>query len=797
MNNLSTTLFSGLNQREVQERIARSQTNYIKKFTTRTITGILRNNIFTLFNGVLIIAVIALILVHANTDALFLSTVTVINMLVGLIEEFRAKRALDRLTLLHQRTVKVIRSCSEQIIPIEAVVKDDVVAIASGEQIIADGFLISSRPIYVDESLVTGEAETIKKEVNASLLSGTICISGSGYYKATRIGKNAQINDITAQAKNYKRTSTPLQNDIDRIIEVLTFTMVAFVFLLSAVAWVQNQSLAKSVLAVVTVIKSLVPQGLVLIVTLAFSLGAIRAAKKQVLVQKLNAIESMGHLTTLCLDKTGTIGTNKLIFQRLEVLSGLPEEITNKLKLFIGAITDKNKTIQAIEEAFAGIKTEIIAELPFASAHKTSAVQIRYENEEYSLWLGAPESLATKELNPEEIKNLNELRGQGFRVLLFAMSTQPIAKKEKLEHLAFIVLRDELRPNVRETIEFYEKRGVTLKILSGDHPETIAALANQAGITKTGDLINGQKLIGLSTQELNATIKRGQYFGSLTPQQKQQIIRTLQESKEFIGMIGDGVNDVLALKQADIGIAMNSGAAAAKDVADITLLQDSFTHLPFLSQEGDRIIYNIKRIAKLFITKNVYCLLYIIFALLFGLTFPLSPRYITWIDMLTIGIPITILTLTVPTLPKQTTKKFFTETIKFALVAGTIIAGFASLIYAYCLLWQHQSLLYSKTASISAIIVMGLYIVFFVTITANKKTEIKQNRRLIWEIILLSGLLFLCGMHWDLVRAILDVAFLDKSAWGMVAIIGVIGIITLRFGLKLASFPTKTQAIAQ
>jgi cation-transporting P-type ATPase E len=788
----------GLTQNEVQERIARSQTNYIEKFTTRTITSILCNNIFTLFNGVLTIAVIALILVRANVDALFLSTVTCVNVLVSLFEELRAKVILDRLTLLYRRTVKVVRDQTEQLISIEEVVKDDVVAITSGEQIIADGRLISSQPIYVDESLVTGEADTIKKITSERLLSGTLCTSGSGYYQAVRVGKDAYINVITAQAKHYKVVHTPMQKDIDRLVEGLTIIMIVFIVLLSATALVQKLPLAHSVLAIVTVIKSLVPQGLVLISTMSFALGAIRAAKKQVLVQKLHAIEAMSHLTTLCLDKTGTIGTNKLNFERLELLSSSSEEVTHKLKLFVGAISDKNKTIQTIEEKFTGIKSELIAELPFVSAHKMSAVQLNHENVEYSLWLGAPEILTANQLNAAETKKLAELRRQGFRVLLFASSLGSIVAKLKLTNLAFVVLRDELRPNLVEAIKFYENREVTLKILSGDHPETIAALANQAGITQSGELINGQNLIGLSKSEFNRAVNQGQFFGCLVPQQKQQIIKTLQMGKEFVGMIGDGINDVLALKQADIGIAMNSGAAAAKDVADITLLQDSFAYLPFLSQEGDRIIYNIKRIAKLFITKNVYCLLYMILAMIIGLKFPLSPRYITWIDMLTIGIPITILTLTTPNLPKQSVRHFFADTIKFALAAGAIVASFAVLIYAYSFLWQHHGPMYSKTIGMSVIIAMGLYIMFFATVKAKQTSAVKSQRYLVWGIIIFSILLFFFGMHWQLMRNLLDVASLDMAAWKAIVMVSVIGILILRMVLKLRFLSsTEMHAIAK
>jgi len=790
MNNTSLIPYIGLTKAEVLKRTSQSQTNYVEKFTTRTISGILRNNIFTVFNGILLAAVVSLLLVKANVDALFLSTVTVINVLVGLIEEIRAKITLDKLTLLHRRTAKVIRDHTEQIIPIEEVVKDDVIVITSGEQVIADGLLISQSPIYMDESLVTGESDIIKKNINDNLLSGTICTNGFGYYKATKVGSLAHINTIIAQAKNYKITRTPIQKDIDKLVEILTLIMIIIVILLAGLSFIKNLSLKHSVLAIVTVIKSLVPQGLVLISTLAFALGAIRAAKKQVLAQKLNAIEAMSHLTTLCLDKTGTICTNVLKFEKLELLSSTLDEIVYKLKLFVGAVKDKNKTIQAIAQNFIELPSKIIAELPFASAHKMSAVQVKYQNKEYSLWLGAPEILTTNPFSKDEITLLNQLRHSGFRVLLFASSTEPITSKIALTNLAFVVLRDELRPKVAEAIKFYENRNVNLKILSGDHPETIAALANQAGIIQNGELINGKNLIGLSEQDFEKTINNGQFFGGLIPQQKKLIIKALQKKQEFVGMIGDGVNDVLALKQADIGIAMNSGAAAAKDVADITLLQNDFTHLPFLSQEGDRIIYNIKRIAKLFITKNIYCLLYMILALSIGLEFPLTPRYITWIDMLTIGIPVTILTLIITDIPKQSAKGFLSEAIKFSLISGFVIAVMALSIYSYYFWQQQETILSAKTAGISTIIVMGWYVVFFATITANKKLPITQQRYLlyvVWRIIIICGLLFLCGMHLSFFRSLLDITHLTYKMLFVIFAFSALGMFFVNLLLKCKS----------
>lgn len=783
----------GLSQEEVASRIAKGQVNKVKKFTTRTYPQIIAHNVFTIFNGILVISLIALLIIKANTDAFFLFTVTFINVISGIIEEIRAKIALDRLALVHRKTVKVIRDHELQEISIDEVVKDDLVIVNNGEQIVADGILISPNSIYTDESLLTGESDNIKKQTKDTVYSGSFCSSGSGVYKAEKVGKNASVNTITAQAKSYKTINTPIQKGINIIVEILTSAMILFIILLLISGYIKNTSVKGSILAIVTVIKSLVPQGLILMSTLSFALGAIRIAKKKILVQKLSAIEAMSHVTVMCLDKTGTLGTNKLKFNALKILTATfnKTEISRKLKIFINGVSDKNKTIHAIESEYAGINCKIIDELPFSSQSKSSAIQIfdPKKNAALSLWLGAPDFLGTNELlssNHKEI--LKELRSKGLRVLLFAESTKPLPDKSTLKPLAFIVLEEELRPNIKETIKFYEARNVELKILSGDHVETIAAIAKQAGMEIFGELVNGSDLLQLSPEDFKKTINNGQFFGHLTPNQKKQIIQHLQSNGEFVAMIGDGINDILALKQADIGIALNSGASASKDVSDIILLKNSFTHLPAMSKEGDRIIYNIKRIAKLFLTKNIYSLFFILFVGFVGLEFPLSPRFITWIDFLTIGIPATFLVLLSPKLPKQTVKNFVYETLKFALIAGITISFFSVLAYACFSLTHGDLTFYAKTAGTTVIIFMDLFIIYFVTQLERKQTKKSIIKYMIFGIIILAILLNLMAIYWSLPRDLIGMTFLDLRSWVIILAASIFGTLVLKKFLKRAGF---------
>lgn len=358
------------------------------------------------------------------------------------------------------------------------------------------------------------------------------------------------------------------------------------------------------------------------------------------------------------------------------------DELARYLGLFLGAVSGKNQTTEAIASAFPSLSSTVIDELPFSTEHKTSAVRVGINGEEVSLWLGAPEAMVENRLTAVQSAQLTDFRQQGLRVLLFARSAQVLSQQNDLLPLGFVVLRDELRQDVDSAIRFYEARGVTLKVLSGDNPDTVSAVARQGGITLRGSAISGPELAVLAPEAFAKAAHESQFFGRLIPQQKQQIVKCLQGSGDFVGMVGDGVNDVLALKQADIGVAMNSGAPAARDVSDIVLLKDSFAHLPALSQEGDRIIHRIKRIMQLFLTKNVYSLFFVGFVGFVGLSFPLSPRDITWIDVLTIGMPATVLTLLAPAVGKQSTEKFLRGPLKFALLAGLCTALFSLLVYA-------------------------------------------------------------------------------------------------------------------
>lgn len=765
---------SGLTHEEVAQRVRDGQVNRVRRATSRPISGILSNNIVTLFNGVLAGSIAALLVIKSYSDALFLSAVTFGNMLVGIVGELRAKWALDRIALLRKRTAVVIRAGIAQEIRSDDVVKDDHVAFSSGDQIVADGIFISSKPAYMDESLLSGESRLVQKNPGDPLYSGSYCVRGAGRYVATGVGGASKVNELAEQAKKYRNMRSPLQHDVNSIIQVLTAVMILFVSLLLLANFNKQVSLSDNILSIVTVIKSLVPEGLVLILTLAFALGALRAARRKVLVQRLCAIESMSHLTTLCLDKTGTLGTNRLNFDELVFLTPAYDETLSKLKCYIASVGEKNQTLYAIEARYPGIPCEAIEELPFSSEQKMSAVRISMDGKEITLWLGAPEVLCGDLLTASQESLLTGFRQRGLRVLAFASTPQRIPDRDGLSILAFITLMDELRPDVTNAIKFYESRNVRLKILSGDHSETVAALAKEAGMSIHGALVNGADLPDADSAEFGIAVEKGQFFGRLSPQQKMQIVKCLQESGEFVGMVGDGINDILALKQADIGVAMNSGSAAARDVADIVLLKDAFTYLPAASEEGDRIIYNIKRVSRLFLTKNIYTLFFILFAGFVGLEFPLSPRYITWIDLLTIGIPTTILTFMTPVFQRQPVEHFLYDTTKFALVTGFSIAFFTLFIYV-SFSFLDGGMMDGKTAAVSTIVLMGLYVVFHVSAIERSPVATWRQRWGVRTILVGAVLFHIAAVYNPVMRNFFGLTALAPLAWVAIFAVSAVG----------------------
>ncbi|MBW7886331.1 MAG: HAD-IC family P-type ATPase, partial [Caldilineaceae bacterium] len=583
----------GLTEREATERRARGLGNDAKVGTGRTYLQILRENVFTFFNIVLFSLASILLLLGSPRDAFFTGVVALFNVSLATFQEIRAKRKLDRIALLTRPTATVLREEVEKVIDPNQVVTGDLVVAGPGDQIIVDGTVVGDSEAEVDESLLTGEADPVPKRAGDAVSSGSFVISGRVVYEAEQVGGNSFAARLTESARAHKSELTPLQQEVNLVIRVLLAVVFFFGLLIALNLFLSTDvSLVDSVRAA-SVVFGLTPSSLFLTIVVAYAIGAVRIAGQGALVQRSNAIESLTHVSVLCLDKTGTLTSNRIKFERLVPLGEGPDlpgaqHLRAILGIYARSCTAGNRTSEAIVAALPGQPEQPVAEVLFASDRKWSALAFEGETLRGLYTLGAPEVLIPhladqrRDLDAE----IGLWSAQGLRVLLFAglPTVMPLHDAqgvpqlpEGLIPLGLLVLSDELRPDARETLAGFAEAGIRLKIISGDNPHTVEALARQAGMAADGAplvLRSGQELAMLDEAGFQAAVRETTIFGRITPEQKQRIVRTLREQGEYVAMTGDGVNDVLALKQARLGIAMQSGSQAARSVADIILLND-------------------------------------------------------------------------------------------------------------------------------------------------------------------------------------------------------------------------------
>lgn len=634
---------NGLSNAEAQARHAQGLGNQVKISSSRTYRQIIKENVFTFVNIVLFGLGIVLILFGRVSDALVSVGVITINLVVSIVQEIHAKRILDHIALITRPLATVVREGSQKKVDQVEIVVGDILLVEAGDQIVVDGKMLSQEDIQVDESLITGEADPITKHTSDWLYSGSFCVSGSAYYQADKVGADSLSYKMTASARTFRRVTTPLQKQVNLIVRVLLLVASFLEVLLIVNMIFESVPIVEAVRRSVVVL-GLVPNGLFLAISTAYALGAVRIARKGALVQQSNAIESLSHVNTLCMDKTGTLTTNRLKVKAILPIHKSEQAFRSELGDFAASLVSRNKTAMAIAEACPGICRAVRESIPFSSSYRWSG--LAFDSGVYIL--GAPEAIqAALEPPQDHIPSINEWTRQGLRVLVFAYSPRTVPLRSAngdpqlpagLVPLGLIALADELRPETQATIEDFRKAGVELKIISGDNPETVAALARQAGFDPQAQAVSGIELAQMAPEELSQAVVRGSIFGRIAPQQKEQIIQILRDQGRYVAMIGDGVNDVLAFKRADLAIAMQGGSQAARSVADIILLEDSFAVLPQVVREGQRILNGMQDIFKLFLTRILYTALLILSTLAAG-GFPLEPKNSSILTLLTVGIP--------------------------------------------------------------------------------------------------------------------------------------------------------------
>ncbi len=787
----NNTSLSGLTAAEVAQRIARGDINRVPRSDRAEYLAIVVRNLFTLFNVLVTPAAVSLFLLGERGDALAVSGMALTNLFLGLVQEVRAKRHLDRLTLLKETRVRVVRDGQIHEIPSGDVVRDDVLLLSAGDTVVADGTVLESRFLEVDEALLTGESDPVPRRSGEPLLSGSFCVAGEGSYRAERIGNGSFAARTAGEARSYRYSASPIQHSINRLLIVLTATAIALCFGYVVLSRdVSQTDLWKMIAATIT---SMVPQGLLVMATFAFVLGAVRMSRRGALVQILSSVESMASIDTLCMDKTGTLTTNRLHLEKLLVLDEqMPEEaIRQRLRLFASASLDRtSKSISALRDALGETPTEWLDQLPFKSQNRYSAVRVRQGTAEHLLVLGACEALkpllaenvgwaeSSRPTGGDRVGLEDSAHPTGLRILLFAEAMNPPQRPFAgslegflLRPLALVALGDELRPEAWHVLEELANQGIRFKILSGDHADTVRATVapliagtNAPAVKALAEtpVVSGDELQAASDPA--ELIRSRCVFGRVSPAQKVQIVTSLKKQGRHVAMIGDGVNDVLPIKNAHLGIAMGDGAAASKTVAGIVLETNNFDLLPETLDEGRTILRNLRRAGKVFLVKNVFTLILIVGALgMFGLPFPYLPRQVTLLNFLTIGVPTFLIMLSRERSSATTAAHFLREVGSFALRTGLAI-GLAGLL----LLWlsnrvEHHDVETQRTLLLSLLVLLGLN-----TLLRALSDGDLRGRYLVgwWAAAVL--LLYPAVMYWRLIGDFFALTPLSLGQWAIV-----------------------------
>lgn len=744
---------SGLNTSEVNERIANGLVNTSAKTKTKTIGEIFVENVFSVFNYIIFSIIIAIIYFYYRSgdynlllDSFGVFTIAFLNTAIAIGQEIKAKRALDKVSLLLKKNVNVIRNGSATEIQQEEIVQDDVIVIKRGDQVVVDGDVISSNHLEIDESLLTGESIPIIKKDSSKLLSGSFCISGNGYYRAEKIGGESYANKVTELAKKYKFVVTPLQQKLNRIVQGLF--AVALLLVLTEIFFDADASLdnVSFIRKLATILISLIPQGLVLMSSVTFALGVYRISKIGAIVQKLNAIESFSNVQIVCMDKTGTLTKNQLAVEQLIPVADIHEE---KAKSLLGTYakysSDKNATIEAISNYDSGAFFDVIDELPFSSETKLSLLKVKNNGEEKVYILGGYDVLlgkVTPELRDKCTQIYEENGLKVFRNLLLGEVTSNFEFSNSDEYIGSISIKplclvsisDQVRDDVFDAIRLFERNGIKFKVLSGDNMFAIQAIVNKIGWQVNDDqMISGEELDKLDDSQFKDAVLHNLVFARLKPEHKLRIVKILRDEKLYTAMIGDGVNDLPAIKEADMGIAMEEGSQVTKEVADLVLLKNRFSLLPEIFNEGNKIVNTISSVAKLFLTKNFLVIYLSLFSLFFLWEFPLTPRRVALINIFTIGLPSFIIALR--NLNTEKNRKFLTELFSHVIISALIIvvAGYTALFIA-----QEYFAVSERDANMIMLTVMILTAVSNYFSVALTKNNPNNNLYLIYGLLIIS-----------------------------------------------------------
>ena len=766
---------SGLTRAEVRARTAAGQVNVLPDGPSRTVGEIIRANVITRFNILLsILLVIILVAVREPRDALF-GIVMVSNAAIGIVQELRAKRTLDRLAVLTSPTITTIRDGKAARTPIDQIVIGDLVELASGDQIPVDGTVVDSAGLEIDESLLTGESDPIVKDIGDAALSGSFVVAGTGRFVAEKVGVDSYAASLAAQAKKFTLVHSELRDGIDSILRVMSWAVIPMITLLVWNGMRDKSDIIGDPPTFLEALRSgvagavgMIPQGLVLLTSVAFAVGVVRLGRRNVLVQQLPAIEGLARVDTVCFDKTGTLTEGTLVVHEVDVFDETVDA-SRALAALAATDTHPNATIGAIGQAYPDPPPwQATAVVPFSSARKWSGATFDGIG---SFLIGGPDVLAPGD--DEVAERTEDGAWRGRRMLLLARSDEPLTTEvpRDVRPVALVALGDRIRDDAADTLRFFAEQGVVAKVISGDQAQTVGAIAREVGIPGSHQVVDARTL-PQDPAELRSIVAETTVFGRVSPQQKREILRALQARGHVVAMTGDGVNDVLALKESDIGIAMGSGSAASRSVAELVLVDGSFATIPGVVGEGRRVISNIEQVANLFVTKTIYA---IFLALAVGLAarpFPFLPRHLTLVGSVTIGIPAFFLALAPSA--RRARKGFVMRVARFAIPTG-IAAGLATF-GAYELAIAEQTPL-NEARSLATLVLsaVGLFALGMVA-----RPLVPWKRALIWVMGITLLLLFSTAASRSFFALAMPRPVVLMAGVGVVAIAGTVMIGTLR-----------------
>ncbi len=677
----------GLTQAQVAERIRQGQTNHVDLETSRRYRDIISSNLFDPVNLVLYVIGGGMLMVGDVRTAVMVVGLIVFNAIMGIVQEISAKRKLDAIALLARRQVQVIREGQEQAVDPDDVVLGDLVVVRAGDQIPVDGKIVGDGTIEVDESALTGESDLIQKGPGDEVLSGSLCITGQTVVEAIRVGEESFANKLTKNARTFHLEPTPLQQDVNRLLRILMLIVIFFA-IIAILALIFIDLPFRAWLQIMAVVTGSISAGMLTLITLNYTWGSVRIGQKGALVQRINAVESLSNVTVLCTDKTGTLTTNRIQYHDVFPVGTDAETLKVLLGDFAANVSAHNKTSQAILDALPGTRHQVADEVPFSSARKWSALAFDDPERKGVYVLGAMAMLEEHLEVGEDVRaKLDEWANQGLRVLVFAGNTQVTTLHDeqgkpmlpKLTLLGLLSFSDELRPHLKETLSYFLEHDVKLKVISGDNPTTVAALARQAGLPGDLKAVSGTDLAKMSPEEFAATAREATVFGRITPDQKEALVTALREAGEYVAMTGDGVNDVLSLKKAHLGIAMESGSDATRSVAAIILLKDSFEAMPIALQEGKRIIGSIQNILKLFMVTVFGLLMLIVAITALKVGFPFTALQNTLLSFFARGAPPFVLAIVSVAVTRR--ERLSDSILHFTLPASGLLFFFGLLLY--------------------------------------------------------------------------------------------------------------------